>query len=137
MGYIIIKERGTLQVRNTIQKNLIRNAVIALDHPTAEDVYQHLHAENPSISRATVYRNLNTMEQNGELRRVIVPDGADIFDKTTMQHYHVKCTCCGSVADISGFIFPPTSSAISDYEITGHELVFLGRCPECKNEINL
>ena len=119
-------------MRNTIQKNLIRNAVIALDHPTAEDVYQALHNNNPSISRATVYRNLNTMEQNGELRRVIIPDGADIFDKTTRQHYHVKCTNCGAVADIN-FNFPPTSSAISDYEITGHELVFLGKCPNCKD----
>ncbi len=132
MRYIIIKERGTKRVRNTIQKNLIRSAVIALDHPTAEDVYQALHIDNPSISRATVYRNLNTMEQNGELRRVIVPDGADIFDKTTGQHYHVKCTCCGSVADITNFSFPPTSSTISDYDITGHELVFLGTCPNCK-----
>ena len=120
-------------MRNTIQKSLIRNAVIALDHPTAEDVYQALHNDNPSISRATVYRNLNTMEQNGELRRVIVPDGADIFDKTTMQHYHVKCTSCGSVADIE-FNFPPTFSTVSDYEITGHELVFLGTCPKCKEQ---
>lgn len=119
-------------MRNTIQKNLIRNAVISLDHPTAEDVYQHLQAENPSISRATVYRNLNTMEQNGELRRVIVPDGADIFDKTTMQHYHVKCINCGAVSDVAQFNFPPVTSVESDYEITGHELVFLGRCPNCK-----
>ena len=119
-------------MRNTIQKNLIRNAVIALDHPTAEDVYQQLHADNPSISRATVYRNLNTMEQQGDLRRVTVPDGADIFDKTVEQHYHVKCTNCGAVADIPFFEFPPTATAESDYEITGQELVFLGKCPNCK-----
>ena len=38
-----------------------------LNHPTAEDVFEYIHCEYPSISKATVYRILNRMSDDGEI----------------------------------------------------------------------
>ena len=48
-----------MQTRNTVQRQIVLQAVRSLhDHPTADSVYAVIAAEHPSISKATVYRNL-------------------------------------------------------------------------------
>ena len=67
--------------RNTVQRAMTLEAVRRLHaHPTAEEVYRQVAAEHPSVSRATVYRNLNQLAAQGEILRVPVPTGADHFD---------------------------------------------------------
>ena len=54
--------------RNTVQQKIIAGQLAKLhgSHPTADEVYQSMKDEYPSISRATVYRNLNKMSDNGQ-----------------------------------------------------------------------
>ena len=48
--------------RNTIQRQLVLSAVRQLqNHPTADEVYQKVQKSCPTISRATVYRNLKLL----------------------------------------------------------------------------
>ena len=45
--------------RNTIQKDLVRNAVYEMKrHVTANEVYEFIKEEYPTIGKGTVYRNL-------------------------------------------------------------------------------
>lgn len=127
-----------IKTRNTLQKSLILNAATTLAHPTAEDVYHYVTKIHPSIGRGTVYRNLKQLADSGELRRVMIPDAADRFDRTLCEHYHIRCRICGSVAD-SNF---PYQSNIQDrlkdsngYLVEGHHIVFVGVCPECRSNI--
>ena len=57
-----------MQTRNTVQRQIVLQAVRSLhDHPTADSVYAVVAAEHPSISKATVYRNLNQLALQGEI----------------------------------------------------------------------
>ena len=48
-----------MPARNTVQRQIIADALRALaNHPTADEVYEAVHAEHPSVGRATVYRTL-------------------------------------------------------------------------------
>ena len=120
--------------RNTIQKDMIRRAVMTLDHPSAEEIYQSLNEENPNISRATVYRNLNNMAAEGELKRISMANAADIYDRTLCDHYHVRCTKCGEIRDIPYFsveyLLP---EEMKQYDLIGQEIVLTGTCPKCKS----
>ncbi|WP_419550310.1 transcriptional repressor, partial [Paratractidigestivibacter faecalis] len=43
--------------RNTVQREIILEELRGLaNHPTADEVYESVHAKHPSISKATVYR---------------------------------------------------------------------------------
>ena len=94
-------------------------------------------AEHPSISKATVYRNLNQLAVQGEILRVPVPTGADRFDFNTQEHYHVRCTECGNVYDV---FMPPISDLLdrvtdsSDVELTHYDILFEGVCAACRNK---
>ena len=67
--------------RNTRQRALVLEAVRSLhNHPTSADVYDAVREKHPSISRATVYRNLNVLTEQGEVLHIPVAGGADRYD---------------------------------------------------------
>ena len=72
--------------RNTIQRQLVMQAVQGLDHPDAEEVYENVSREHPNVSKGTVYRNLNVLAAQGEILKVETGDGADKFDFRTDEH---------------------------------------------------
>ena len=52
--------------RNTLQRRLVLETVRRMrNHPTAEEIYLAIAAENPLISEATVYRNLKLLSEQG------------------------------------------------------------------------
>ena len=61
---------------------------------------QDIKAAYPTIGKGTVYRNLDILVDEGSLRKVEVPDGANRFDFSLKNHYHVRCTKCGEVSDV-------------------------------------
>ena len=125
-----------MATRNTVQKSIVLQALNELaNHPTADAVYDHVHASHPSISKATVYRVLNKMSDEDQVLRVRINNGADHFDHQVFPHYHVRCIECGRVDDV----IIPLLSALEEqaaeaslYLITGCSLQFEGICPACQ-----
>ena len=63
-----------MQTRNTIQRQIVLQAVNQMhNHPTADAIYAVIAAQHPTISKATVYRNLNQLAAQGEILRRPVP----------------------------------------------------------------
>lgn len=122
--------------RNTIQKELVLNAVKRLKcHATADEVYNFIIREHPSIGKATVYRNLNLLSENGEIRKLQIPGEPDRFDHNVGLHQHVKCIKCGKIFDVSVENLPDLSKQIKDnhgIEILNFNVTFEGICPDCK-----
>ena len=123
-----------MESRNTIQRSLVEDAVHCLNHPTAEEVYTYISTLHPSVSKATVYRNLGVLVEKGMLRKVGLPDGADCFDITVADHYHIRCKKCGLVADVDLPYCKNLNALIKNaagFVVEGHELIIRGLCPAC------
>lgn len=126
--------------RNTIQKQLIKEALRKLEHPTADDIYCYLHEEHPAVGKATLYRNLKTMSEEGLIIKLNPQDGsAARFDDIVRPHFHGKCRKCGILCDIdmSSEAEAALKENIKDahgFLVENHELMFTGLCPECKNK---
>lgn len=122
--------------RYTIQYALVLEAVNQLRcHATADEIYHALVQEHPHISRGTVYRNLQRLSDLGEIRKREFPNGADRFDHICSDHYHATCVKCGNVFDVDMEYIANLEQSIRDthgFEFTGHDIVFRGICPECK-----
>ena len=125
-----------MAARQTIQRELIKQELCSMaNHPTADEVYASVHEKHPSISKATVYRVLGKLADEGEVLRVKINNGADHFDHQTFAHYHVHCTGCGKVDDVMIPVpdgVEQTAAKASDYLITGYTLQFDGLCPACQ-----
>ena len=125
-----------MERRNTIQKALILRAVCDLKrHLTADEVYEFVKRDHPSIGKGTVYRNLAILTEEGAIRKVEVPDGSDRFDFTLNNHYHVSCVKCGEVFDGDMDEIPDLQKKIHDthgMEFLTYDIFFKGICPECR-----
>ena len=81
-----------MEKRNTIQKQLVLDAVFRLaNHPTAEEVYAEVARSHPTGGKATVYRNLGSLSEDGLLRHIKMPaaqTGSTICFGTPSHHMH-------------------------------------------------
>ena len=104
------------------------------DHPTAEELYLEVKKDIPNLSLGTVYRNLNLLENSGEIVKISA-DGADRYDGNLAPHCHFSCVKCGSVTDIK---LPENAFPIADNIINcvngtveRYSLSLFGVCSEC------
>lgn len=123
--------------RNTVQRTIIEDELHRLaNHPTADEVFEAVHERYPSIGRATVFRTLGRLADEGQIARVRINNGADRFDHQTFAHYHVRCVRCGRVDDALVPVLDAqaerAAAKASGYLVTGHTLQFDGVCPTCQ-----
>jgi len=118
--------------RNAILSCLRQSAV----HPSAEMVYESLHAQYPDISLATVYRNLSHFKSQGLIRSLGTVDGIERFDAHTEPHVHFICTGCGAVLDLPEVELPQSlrsqAERHSNCQVEGCQLTFTGLCGDCR-----
>ena len=127
--------------RNTIQKDLVRNAIYEMKrHVTANEVYEFIKESYPTIGKGTVYRNLDILVEEGALRKVEVSEGPNRFDFTLKNHYHVRCVKCGEVSDVDMDEIPDLMKKIHDthgIEFLDYDISFKGIFPKCRKEAKL
>ncbi len=122
--------------RNTIQREIVFQAVKSLkNHASADEVYEYVSREHPSIGRGTIYRNLNILADEGRILKIEIPDGPDCFDHNCTEHHHMRCIRCGRVFDVDLNPLPKLDNLIRDsqgMELYGYQILFKGACSDCR-----
>ena len=89
-----------MQRRLTKQKELVLHYVQSVrTHPTAEDVFNNTKKKLPSLTLATVYRNLHLLAEEGKIQCFMIKNEYH-FDGFTDHHHHLVCTECGCIQDV-------------------------------------
>ncbi|MEX0968524.1 MAG: Fur family transcriptional regulator [Bacteroidia bacterium] len=84
----------------TPQRSVIYSMLFrARNHPTAEQVFDLIHESHPSISLATVYKTMETLEKNGLLVKVKTAGDRTRYDANTDHHNHIYCTKTNRIID--------------------------------------
>ena len=85
--------------RMTPQRMLILEHLRSVKtHPSAEAVYNIVRQRMPTITLATVYRNLNLLAEQGEILKLEI-NNEFRFDGDTCAHQHCICRHCGKIVD--------------------------------------
>ena len=105
-------------------------------HPSVETIYERLKVDYPTMSLATVYRNVMLFKSLGEVLELGFPEGGNRYDgNKPYPHPHVICVRCKKISD------PELSSlqdltrevtAISGFKILTHRMDFFGVCDTCQ-----
>jgi len=124
--------------RNTVQRQIILETLKKHKiHPTVDELYVKIYENHPSISKATVYRNLRQLTKHGIIRQISLPDGLERYDGNAELHYHFNCKSCDVIVDI--FIEPLAelnANVQKQYgvQVEEHDVVFSGLCLKCKTK---
>ncbi len=108
--------------------------VVALDHPSAETVYQRLKKRMPTISLDTIYRTLTTFESHGLIRKVQTAESQARFEAQMLQHHHLICDKCKEIIDFQWRVFDESNlpEAVTGWGKIQHKNVVLhGICDKC------
>jgi len=102
-------------------------------HPTAEMVYNAVKKDLPTISLATVYRNLNLLAEQGEIIKLEL-NSESHFDGDMCNHQHCVCSKCRRIIDIfqediSEYAMKKIKS--SDFKPSCVNIIFKGHCKHC------
>jgi Fur family peroxide stress response transcriptional regulator len=84
----------------THQRLVILQALLSMKkHPTAEEIFEAVKVENPSISLGTVYRVLEIFIANGLAGKVLTDQNTQRFDANIKPHNHILCTNTNEIFD--------------------------------------
>ena len=123
------------RVRKTIQQKLVLDAVKSLcNHPTMDQVYEEVRRRYPEIGRATVYRNLLQLSEEGKIRSVTLPASPMRYEERTLTHYHFRCKKCDDIIDIDADLenaFEGKVKVPHGISIEAFNIVFTGLCHQC------
>ena len=131
-----MKKTALLQRYNlkaTPQRLEIVNVLSIHGHMSINELYSTLLVKFPSISLATIYKNINIMLEKGFLLEVKLSDQKNVFELVKNNHSHVVCLKCTDIIDIDLNIeaILHEVKSISDYKIESNSLIFNGICPRC------
>jgi len=125
----------------THQRRVIFETVMSLEgHPSPELIYEAVRKKIPSISLATVYKNVRTFLESGMLREVSMHHGSIRVEPNESEHYHLVCTRCRQITDLdraSLQVHPRTRKrSLQGFQITRISVDVLGICAACATKDN-
>lgn len=119
----------------TKQRELILSILKQADrHLTADEVFFLAKLKMPSIAMATIYNNLNAMNEAGIVARTHIDGAADCFEIVKEPHDHLLCDTCGRISDICLPSLWKTLETSLGGEIEGYDLTVHYICPECRRK---
>ncbi|MFO7738110.1 MAG: transcriptional repressor [Desulfatiglandaceae bacterium] len=105
-------------------------------HPSVENIYEQLKADYPTMSLATVYRNVVLIKSLGEVLELGFPDGSNRYDgHKPYPHPHVICVRCRKISDPELTSVEEMTKEVvrkTDFTILTHQLIFSGICEDCR-----
>lgn len=124
-----------------VQTRMTRQRAVILEelrktksHPTADELYSIVRERLPRISLGTVYRNLDFLADNGEIRRLEAAGSTKRFDGDISWHQHVRCIHCGRIGDVMQPLDAPQVEGmrVEGFPvIIGSRIEFDGICERC------
>ena len=103
-----------MKKRNTKQKQIILETLRKdKTHPTITEIYEKVSKKQKNIGKATVYRNVNDLVDNDQVKKIVDEEENFHYDGNEKEHIHLICKNCKKI-------------------IESANITFEGFCSECK-----
>ena len=110
---------------------------------SAEGWAAELSRTGTPVGRSTVYRMLRDLEEEGLVRRAANGEGRTVLyeylepDSACREHYHLKCTACGSVIHLECGVARELNDHMQQrhgFYVDPGQSILYGLCAQCKKE---
>src|SRR3954467_6139293 len=122
----------------THQRQVIYDVLIGMPgHPSPEEVYARVRKRIPSISLATVYKNLNRFLKAGLLQEMSIHHGSLRVEVNDHPHHHLVCSSCKKIADIDSHQSGPLNARgrlPKGVAVKRFSVDVIGMCGRCREK---
>lgn len=119
--------------RKTRQHQAIFDVIVAAHRPLlAQEILVLASLAVPRLSLATVYRNLKTLQDEGDIKPVLLPGQNPRYELAShAHHHHFQCRQCERVFALEACPGNLHRLAPSGFTVEDHEIILYGRCDDC------
>ena len=111
----------------------------SLENFSVDDVVFRLQGEGTPIGRSTVYRYLESMAEQGAVRKYQNAQGITQYQHVEdeglcAKHFHMMCKLCGKLAHVDCNLMHTLAAHIADehgFTLDARETVLVGICAKC------
>lgn len=101
-------------------------------HPSADEIFNELANEFPSLSLTTVYNSVNALLKAGLIREIHIDANSKRYDLAPQpQHSHFICKRCGKIFDMP-YPLELKIASTDGFDIEDIDVNLMGICPNCK-----
>jgi Fe2+ or Zn2+ uptake regulation protein len=122
--------------RITTPKRALAAALVAADgHRTAEELIAEIQVGQPDVHKATIYRNLRSLEDRGIVEHVHLGHGPAVYHLADKAHHHLVCDMCGRIQELPDKALAPLLRRLENdfgFRANSRHFAISGRCSTCR-----
>lgn len=130
-----LKERD---FRLTPQRvELVRLIAASEGHPSANQLYEKIKLNFPTMSHATVYKTLALLKEMDQVLEIDLREDSHYDGNRPQPHPHLICMKCNRIVDGEGSLEQGVIKKLeqaSGFTILRPQISFYGLCPDCQKE---
>jgi len=129
-NYIALLKENDLKA--TIQRTSILRSIDRAGHINIDDIYEQLKEEYPTLSLATIYKNIIVMQESNVIIEVPMNGQKSKYELKKDDHIHLICQVCGEIQDRE--ITPQTKETlvIENFQLSSSQINLYGQCQQCQ-----
>ncbi len=121
----------------TSQRRTILHEAMRDGHFSAEDLLEFSKKEDPTLSKATVYRTLALLKESKILEEQDFGDGKKLYERAQgrKHHDHLICIKCGKIIEFENERIEHLQDSEAkkhSFQIVYHSLKLFGFCRSCQ-----
>ena len=129
----LLKDHG---LKATFQRMTILSAIDEMGHANVDEIYEKVLETHPTLSLATVYKNIIKMVEREVLVEVPIVGHKSKYEIRKHEHIHLICRQCGCVVDkaIDDVLIHDTEELArkSAFTLQNRQVNLYGICADCQ-----
>jgi len=129
-NYIRLLQENDLKA--TIQRTSILKAIDNAGHISVDEIYEEVKELHPTLSLATIYKNIILMQNNNVIVEVPINGQKSKYELKKDDHMHLICQVCGKIQDTE--IRPEAKEAlvVENFQLKSSKINLYGVCKSCQ-----
>lgn len=119
-------------LKATIQRASILKYLYQSGHKSIDEIYENLKEKYPTLSLATIYKNIIIMEQSNLIIEVPINGEKSKYELKKDEHIHLICQKCGTIEDKKITQKTKNTLDISDFQLINLQINLYGVCLSCQ-----
>ena len=131
-NYIKLLKKNKLKA--TIQRTSILKSIDYAGHINIDEIYEDIIEQHPTLSLATIYKNIILMQQNNVIVEVPMNGEKSKYELKKDDHIHLICQSCGEVKDQEINQAIQETLVIENFKLNNAQINLYGLCKKCQNK---
>ncbi|RUM70857.1 MAG: transcriptional repressor [Sulfurovum sp.] len=131
-NYITLLKENDLKA--TIQRTSILKSIDHAGHINIDEIYEDVKELYPTLSLATIYKNIILMQTNNVIVEVPMNGEKSKYELKKDEHMHLICQECGTIQDTKMTKRTQEALFIENFKLNHSQINLYGVCNSCQTK---